>query len=99
HYTNERDGNSQPDAPRGLLMDQCPITGTSLCVLRSLGRIVEGELDVMKGAQFIIAKHGSTVAIRGDRELYRFSPEVSQNLAELRMHSVLAGAQIHRAHR
>ena len=53
----------------------------------------------MEGAELVISEYGRAVAVRGDGELHPQSAEVGQDLAELRVHAVLTGAQIDGADR
>src|SRR5437867_4577094 len=75
-------------------MDQPPVSGTALGILLTFGGIIQGELDIVKGSKLVVCENGRTMPIRGDGELYWQSAEVGQNLSELRVHSVLTGAQI-----
>src|SRR5580765_3312038 len=75
-------------------MDQGPIAEAALGILLAFSWIIQGKLDIVEGTELVISKHGRAVAVGGDGELYRQSAEVIQNLAELRVHSVLTGAQI-----
>src|ERR1700676_3356690 len=80
-------------------MDQSPIAASALRVLLSLGGIIQGELDIVESTELIICEHGRAVAIRSDSELHWQSTEIGQNLAELRVHTVLTRSQIYRTDR
>src|SRR6266481_1730635 len=80
-------------------MDQGPIAAAALGILLAFSWIIERELDVVEGTQLVICEHSRAVTVRGDGELHLLRAEVSQNLSELRVHSVLTGAQIHGADR
>src|SRR5258708_35022802 len=80
-------------------MDQRPIAGTTLGILLTFGGIIQGELDIVKGTELVICEHCRAVTVRSDGELHRLSAKVGQNLSELRLHSVLTGAQINGADR
>src|SRR5258708_3476724 len=80
-------------------MDQRPIAGTTLGILLTFGGIIQGELDIVKGTELVICEHCRAVTVRSDGELHRLSAKVGQNLSELWVHSVLAGAQINGADR
>jgi hypothetical protein len=54
HDRNDGDRNSEPETPFCLLMDQFPIAMPALCILFHLRRVIERELDVMEGSQFVI---------------------------------------------
>src|SRR6516164_6341208 len=64
-------GHAQSYTSLCLLMDELPITRSALPVLFRLGGIVERELDVVEGAQFIVFENGDAVAVRSDGELDR----------------------------
>jgi len=59
----------QPHAAFRLLVDQRPIAGSALCILLRLRGVIERELDVVEGAQFVVIQNGHAVAVRSDREL------------------------------
>src|SRR5258708_1100675 len=80
-------------------MDQGPIAAAALGILLAFSWIIQGELGIVVGKELVMSKHGRAMAVGGNGELYRQSAEVIQNLAELRVHSVLTGAQIDGADR
>src|SRR5215472_14394409 len=80
-------------------MNQFPVSSTTLGILLRLRWVIERKLDVVKRSQIIIFEKGNTVTIGSDGELRRASPEVRQDLSEVRMHSVLPRSQIHRTDR
>jgi hypothetical protein len=61
--------------------------------------VIKRELDVVERAQFTVVENGNAVAVGSDGELDRFRLQVRQYCLELGMHTVLTGAEIHRAHR
>src|SRR5258708_32988189 len=99
HYSDEGDRDPQPDASCSLIVDQSPIAGTALGILLTFGRIIQRKLDIAKGSKRVVWENGRAMAVRWNAELQRHRAEVGQNLSELRMHSVLAGAQIDGADR
>src|SRR5260370_2021757 len=99
HYSDEGDRDPQPDASCSLIVDQSPIAGTALGILLTFGRIIKGKLDIVKGPKLVVCENGRAMPVRCNGELQRQRAEVGQNLSELRMHSVLAGAQIDGADR
>src|SRR5260370_1111443 len=80
-------------------MNQFPVTWAALGILFRLGWVIERKLDVMEGTQVMVFQNGNTVTVGSDGELYRSSSQVSQYSLVVRMHSVLARSQIHRANR
>ena len=53
----------QPATPFCLLVDECPIAIPALRVLFGLRGVIEGELDVMEGSQFIVFQNSDTVSV------------------------------------
>src|SRR5437879_6230511 len=90
--------NTQPSTSCCLLVDEFAIAVSALCILFGLRRVIERELDVMKGAQFIVFQNSNAVTIGGDGELDRFCSQVGKDRLEVGMHAVLAGAEIHRSY-
>src|SRR5882724_11270752 len=68
----------------------------ALCILFGLRGVVERELDVMEGTQFVVFQNSNTVTIGSDGELDRFRSQVGQYCLEVGMHAVLTGAEIDR---
>src|SRR6266550_4177509 len=100
-HHNGDDGyrNMQGEAPFCLLLDECPIALTSLRILLRLRRVIERELDVMEGSQFIVRQNSNTMTIGSDGELDRFRLQVAQDCLKVGMHAVLTGAEIHGTNR
>jgi len=48
-----------------------PVARAALPVLFRLRGVIERELDVMEGAQFIVFQNSHTVTVRGDGEFHR----------------------------
>jgi hypothetical protein len=99
HDRDDGYGHTQPDTTFCLLLDQLPVAVSALCILFSLRRVIERKLDVMEGAQVMVFQNGNTVTVGSDGELHRSSSQVNQYSLVVRMHSVLAGAEIHGANR
>src|SRR5262249_2565383 len=78
-------------------MDKLPISRAALGILFRLGGIVQRKLDVVEGAEFMVFENSDTVTIGSDGELDGLRSQVSQYRLELRMHPVLARAQIYGA--
>src|SRR6266446_1943309 len=88
----------QPATPFCLVVDECPVARPALSILFGLGGVIERELDVMEGADFIVFQNSNTMTIGSDGELNRFRSQVGQYCLEVGMHAVLTSAEIHRAH-
>jgi hypothetical protein len=80
-------------------MNQFPVTWAALGILFRLAWVIERKLDVMEGKQVMVFQNSNTVTVGSDGELHRSSSQVSQYSLVVRMHSVLARSQIHRAGR
>src|SRR5262249_30710347 len=98
HDRNKGYGNKRFAASFCLLMDERPVSLSTLPILSFLRWIVERELDVMKGAQVFVFQHRNAMPVGSDRKLDRFRSQICQDCPELGMHSVFAGAEIHRGH-
>src|SRR5262249_17153693 len=81
-----------------LLVDERPVARSALCILFCLRCVVERELDVMEGAKFRILKNSNTVTVGSNGELDWFCLQVGKDCLEVRMHAILTGAEINRAH-
>src|ERR1700733_11468322 len=66
HDGGDSDWNAEPYATLRLLMDEFPIAVSALCILLCLCRVIERELNVVKGAQLVIFQDSNTVAVRSD---------------------------------
>ena len=80
-------------------MDQLPVSAAALGVLVCFSGIIEREFYVVKCAHLLVLKNCDAVSVRGDRELYRLSAQKVEKGQKVRVHSILAGAQIDRAKR
>src|SRR5215469_15770602 len=80
-------------------MDELPISEAALFILLRLGRVIERKLYVVEGAQFVIFQNSNTATIGSYGESDRSRSQVIQYFLEVRMHPVLARAQIHGADR
>src|SRR6267154_2965645 len=98
HDRDDSHRYAQPNATRRLLMDQRPVPFSALPILFGLRGVIERELDVVKGSQFIVLQNRNTMTIGSDGELYRFRLQVAEYCLEVWMHAVLTGAKIHRPH-
>src|SRR5205814_4836497 len=87
--------HAEPYATSCLPVDQLPIAVSALCILFGLRWVIERKLNIMKGAHLVVFQHSNTMAVGSDRKFDQFLAQVRQNLFEIRMHAVLAGAQIH----
>ena len=65
------DRNAEFSAARGLFVNQRPVSGAALGVLFFFGGVVEGEFDVVEGAEFVVGEDGGAVAVGGDGQFYR----------------------------
>ena len=97
HDGDERHRNPEPAAARRLPVQEIPVAGSALAVLLVPRRVIERELDILEGRHVRIVQDLDRVAVGGDRQLERLRPKIGQHGAELRVHSVLAGAEVHRA--
>src|SRR6266699_1243173 len=89
HDGNEGDRNAQVTAACGLLMDEAPVSRTTLLVLLGLGRIVERELDIVKGGHLGVVQRLDRIAVRRDRQLDRLRAQIAHELGKVRMHAIL----------
>src|SRR5215472_13068789 len=80
-------------------MNQLPVAQAPLGILFRLGWVIERELDVVKGPQFVVFENGNTVTVGSNGELHRPSSQVGQYVLVFRMHSVLARSQVNGANR
>jgi hypothetical protein len=69
HYSNNGHGHTQPRATFCLLVDELPISGSALRVLFSFGGVIQRELDIVKGSQFVVFQDGSAVPVGSDSQL------------------------------
>ena len=72
HDGDDGYGHTKPHATFCLLVDQIPIAISALCILFRLRRVIERELDVVKGAQLMVFQSSNTVAVGSDGELDGF---------------------------
>src|ERR1035441_3535257 len=91
------DRNIQLPTPFSLLVDEYPIALPALCILFRLRRVIERELDVMEGSQFVVFQNSNTMTVGSDGQLDWFRLQVGQHRLEVGMHAVLTGAEIHGA--
>src|ERR1700719_3727066 len=82
---------SEPYATFCLPVDQFPIAASALCILFRLRGVIERELDVMEGTQFVVFQNSNTMTIGSDGEFDRFRSQVGQYCPEVGMHAVLTG--------
>src|SRR5690242_12354084 len=80
-------------------MNERPVSRPALLILFLLGGIIQRELDIVKGTQFMVFQNRNTVTVGSDGEFGLLRSQVSQYCFEIRMHAVLTGAEIHRPYR
>ena len=61
-------------------------------------RVVERELQIVEGSKLLVRQESHAEAVGGHGQLDVPAPQERQHLAKLRMHAVLAGAEVHRVH-
>src|SRR5712692_9100563 len=74
-------------------VNERPVAGTARCILLGLSWVIERELDVVEGAQFVVFQSSHAVAVGSDGELDGLCAQVGQHRLKVWMHAVLAGAQ------
>src|SRR5262249_50129680 len=79
-------------------VNKAPVSWAALAVLLCFVRIVEGKLHVGKGADLGGVERCDRVTVRRDGELDRLLAQPADDGTELRVHAVLAGAEVDRAH-
>src|SRR5262249_56053143 len=78
---------------------RAPVPGPGLRSLPGRSRIIEREFDVVEAGYLHVAQRRDRIAVRGDGELDRLAAQIRHQLPKLRMHAVLAGAEVDGTHR
>src|SRR5262249_37267973 len=97
HDRDDGYGNMQLLTPLCLLVDECPIAWSALCILLRLRCVIKRELDGMEGTEFLVLENSNTMTIGSDGELRLCRLQVAQYRLEVGVHAVLPGAEIHRS--
>jgi len=99
HHRHDCDRYAQAAAALRLRVHQIPVPGAPLRVLFFPRRVVERELQIVEGSDFVVAQQRDAQAIRRHGKLHVAAPQQRQHLAKLRMQAVLTGAEIDGVHR
>ena len=94
HDGDERHRHAQAAATCGLFVDETPVSGTALSVLLRRTRIIEREFDVVEAGYLHVVQRRDRIAVRGDGELDRLAAQIVDQRPKLRMHAILAGAEV-----
>jgi hypothetical protein len=99
HHRDDRDGYAEPAAPFRLRVHQIPVARAALRVLFFTRRVVEREFQIVERAKLVVAQKRDAQAVRRHRQLDVPAAQKCEHLAKLRMHAVLARAEIYRLDR
>src|SRR5216684_2468996 len=72
-------GHAQSHTTLCLLVNESPVAGTALCILLGLSWVIDRELDVVEGAQFVVFQNSHAVAVGSDGELDGLCAQVGHN--------------------